>query len=414
MKENNVSIIIPTQNNLEYLKLAYDSIRKYYTDEIVILDDRSDDGTLLWAKKQSQTDKNLKIFYNNNDSIVGHTILYDVGVENAKNEIIAIFHADMVMLPNFFENMLKYLQRGIVVSSTRIEPGIHPNSGEKVIYQNAPLYPSGFDFMKLMDFYFYVIDKYRGFTKGIFAPWMMYKSDYQNINGHDHLFSPYPYEDSDIFNRMKIAGYDFIQSWESFVYHFTCRGHKWKEKIGEVHDDYEYYNKKNLTNFLRKWKTFPLNDENMYPYYIDVYNVGIVINKESYITENDIRIIEPIFDTIYFEDFDNHEFNYDNLLDISHKIKKFDYDDNKEINNDVLVFSKGNLKSEQFFSLRQHFYNILNKKMKSGNKGVFSIVSNDNNKYFKIYMYNLSPITYQLKNDVVKFNDLYRNIKKYI
>lgn len=407
-KEINVSIIIPTHNNLEYLKLAYKNIRKYYSNEIIILDDKSTDGTFKWL--ESLEDNNLQVFYNNNDKIVGHTVLYDVGVENINNDIFTIFHADMIMLPNFFENMLKYLQKGIIVSATRIEPDIHPSSGEKIIYQNAPLYPNEVNNVELMDFYFYSVDKYGGYSKGIFAPWMMYKTDYYNINGHDHLFSPYPYEDSDIFNRMKIAGYDFIQSWESFVYHFTCRGHKWQRKVGEVHENYEYYNHKNLMNFLRKWKTFPLHDENMYPYYIDVYNVGLVINEKSDINEDDIRNIEPIFDSIYFKD-KNKNIDINNLSDISEKIKLLG--ENKSFNNDVIVLSEGNLTSKNFDSLRKNFNQILKNKMRSGNKGTFSIIIDDT-RYFKIMMHNLSPITYQLKDDVIKLRDLYRNIKKYI
>ncbi len=39
-------------------------------------------------------------------------------------------------------------------------------------------------------------------TKGMFAPWVIYKSDFERIGGHDWGFAPFPYEDSDIFQSL--------------------------------------------------------------------------------------------------------------------------------------------------------------------------------------------------------------------
>ena len=43
-------------------------------------------------------------------------------------------------------------------------------------------------------------------TKGIFAPWAIYKDDFQTIGGHDPLYAPQSKEDSDIFNRFVLNG----------------------------------------------------------------------------------------------------------------------------------------------------------------------------------------------------------------
>ena len=40
-------------------------------------------------------------------------------------------------------------------------------------------------------------------TEGIFAPWAFYRSDFQQIGGHDILYAPQSKEDSDIFNRFQ-------------------------------------------------------------------------------------------------------------------------------------------------------------------------------------------------------------------
>ena len=49
-------------------------------------------------------------------------------------------------------------------------------------------------------------------TEGIFAPWAIYKEDFQKIGGHDDLFAPQSKEDSDIFNRFILAGYEVVQT----------------------------------------------------------------------------------------------------------------------------------------------------------------------------------------------------------
>ena len=53
------SFIIPSRNNLTYLKMCYDSIRKNagYTHEICFADDFSEDGTLEWILVQMKRDQ---------------------------------------------------------------------------------------------------------------------------------------------------------------------------------------------------------------------------------------------------------------------------------------------------------------------------------------------------------------------
>ena len=93
-----ISFIIPSRNNLKYLKQAYESIRKNSSveHEICIADDASTDGTLehvlVWMKR----DKNIKLHVNKGPERLGHTILYDTLInEYATHEVVMIFHADM-------------------------------------------------------------------------------------------------------------------------------------------------------------------------------------------------------------------------------------------------------------------------------------------------------------------------------
>ena len=81
---------------------------------------------------------------------------------------------------------------------------------------------------ELMDWYNKDYKPEQETTEGIFAPWAIYKKDFQEINGHDPLYAPQSKEDSDIFNRFVLNGYELIQTWRGFVYHMTCRGSRFK------------------------------------------------------------------------------------------------------------------------------------------------------------------------------------------
>ena len=138
-----ISLIIPDHNNLKHLKNAYASIKKHAPEiEVILIDDASNDGTYQWLKETQEKDDKLIVLLS--PERLGHTILYDVGIDHASNEIVGIMHADMIMGPNYVENMIKHLQKGTVVAGTRIEPPLHPPGNEKII-QNF-----GMDFMQVM------------------------------------------------------------------------------------------------------------------------------------------------------------------------------------------------------------------------------------------------------------------------
>lgn len=124
-------------------------------------------------------------------------------------------------------------------------------------------------------------------TNGMFAPWAIHREEFLSMGGHDPLFAPYPLEDSDIFQRWIIDGFDLIQARDSLVYHLTCRGHKWNEEVGKDDDDYEYFSQKAHKNWVRKWATpLPMNDGNMHPIIEDYLRICIIC--EEYISNLEI------------------------------------------------------------------------------------------------------------------------------
>ena len=292
-----ISFIIPSYNNLRYLKSAYHSIRTWEDKdhEIVILDDASVDGTVDWLR--TLDDPNLIIWENETGERLGHTITYDIGVDLSTTEVFSIFHADMFVGPNYVQNLVKHLDKRTVVAATRIEPPLHP-SGKEKITRDFGLWPEDFreddfiNFVKQEQAHHHNKDQT---TKGIFAPWAMYKEDFLRIDGHDPLFAPFPYEDSDIFQRFILAGYDIVQSRDAYVYHLTCRGHKWTDDkiVNKVDDTWEELERNARINYIRNWNSWIANDENHCPIIIPKYNTCLIADNVDSIEQVDI--LEPWF-----------------------------------------------------------------------------------------------------------------------
>ena len=312
-----ISLVIPSRNNYKYVKFAYNSIRKYIGKdvEVILLDDASTDDTWKWMIDTSKSDSNVKIYINEGPDRVGHTVLYDIGATMATNKIFGIFHADMVATPNYIKNMVKNLKPNRVVSSTRIEPPLHPPGPEKLTV-DLGFEPEEFkenEFLQLVkDQEPRNADK---LTQGVFAPWIMYVSDFQAIGGHDkRVFAPMELEDSDLFNRFLLAGYDLVQSRDAFVYHMTCRGSRFKDGIKIIQEiplgngqvwkrskDSEEYTKLRQIKFRewwRKWHMDVLHDTNMLPIVYPRYDTGFIIKNCPY---DLIQHLEPWCDTLYIE-----------------------------------------------------------------------------------------------------------------
>lgn len=288
-----ISFIIPSYNNLQHLKNVYYSIQKHEPEaEVILLDDGSTDGTWEWILQQDC----IKF---RSEERVGHTILYDKGIELATNTIVGILHADMIIGPDYSKNLIKHLKPGTVVCATRIEPPLHPEGKEKIIMD----FGMDFDSLNIPEFERHCGELQIEFqdktTKGMFAPWILYKEDFQAVGGHDPLFAPFPYEDSDIFQRWILAGYELVQSRDSFVYHLTCRGHRWNEQVGKDDEYYKLVSKKAARNYLRKWGSWIANDEFQYPIIRPKYNIAYVVKN---CTLPLMELLEPWCDRLYTDD----------------------------------------------------------------------------------------------------------------
>ena len=191
--------------------------------------------------------------------------------------------------------------------ATRIEPPLHPEHGEKII-RDFGMWPEKDveEGWLEEDFDKYVEDAKVEFkdktTNGCFAPWMMYKDDFISIGGHDPRFAS-AREDSDVFNRLSIGGFELIQSWQSFVYHLTARGGQFQHgKLTQDHNQKSEEWQKLMNNstreFFRKWGTTVLHNNLLKPIVPPKYDIGFVVHN---CTHDSLRELEPWCSSIYVD-----------------------------------------------------------------------------------------------------------------
>jgi hypothetical protein len=276
----------------------------------------------------------------------------------------------MILGPNYIENMIKHLQPGKVVCATRIEPPLHPDGKEKIIMD----FGQDFDSLNVLGFERYCDELQIEFkdqtTRGMFAPWILYKSDFQAIGGHDPLFAPFPYEDSDIFQRWIMAGYELVQSRDAFVYHLTCRGHRWNEQIGKDDEYYKIVSNRAARNYIRKWGSWIKNDEYQHPIIIPKYNIAIVVKS---CTSSLLELLEPWCDRIYIDDdmqvLTTHYIDQEQLntkFELDKRVFCVGYND-PHAENDVVVEIDAKRMTNQDFAYVQQLAEILHDSGEVGN-----------------------------------------------
>jgi len=204
---------------------------------------------------------------------------YDFCIEKSTTDIFMIFHADMMLGKNADLKAYNHLKHKSVVCATRIEPPLHPNGGEKIL-MDFGMWSEEF---KEKEFNKYVGEHLEDtkITEGIFAPWMMYKKDFLKIlGGHDPVMHSCR-EDSDLFNRMLLAGFEFIQPWNSLVYHLTGRGAGSFDGDPERHEKWKKDMNNSTLEFIRKWGTNVNHTPLMKPIVYPVYKKSLVLKNSN-------------------------------------------------------------------------------------------------------------------------------------
>jgi len=276
-KIHKITTCISTNNNLEYLKLAVQSVRQnahFYDMPIIVYAENCNDGTNEWLR---DNEYDIEYYIESNKNPIGIGGGMNFCVEKAKTEFVNIIHSDMWIGPNQDLELLKLYDdlnedTKLIASSFRIQPKIFPND---------PDYRPGTVFVGIDEFGAY----HDNFNNQYFDKWSLEfckenniivrkaggagffcrKKDYEWIGGNDSLFAPASWEDMDLFIRMQLEGYEFKMTSKSTIWHFSARGSHFRD---EAKDNFTSKSKRqinaeqaNAEKFIKKWGKLPKHDE---------------------------------------------------------------------------------------------------------------------------------------------------------
>ena len=206
------SIIIPTFNNLDYLKVCIDSIKKNskYNHEIILHINCGSDGSLEYVK-------NNKYTYTYTKENVGLCTSVNLAAKKSSTKFIVYAHDDMYFCPGWdlaFEKEVKNFKNNLyLISGTMIEA----NSGH--LQLNCGVEFSNFNEKKLLT-EFNNIDYY-DFQGTTWCPQLIHKETWEKVGGLSEEFNPGIGSDPDLNMKLWMFGVRVFKGLSDCrVYHF--------------------------------------------------------------------------------------------------------------------------------------------------------------------------------------------------
>ena len=238
-KQNPVfSILIPSWNNLDYLKCCVESIRKNstYPHQIIVHVNEGTDGTLEWVKSQhlsySYSAKNIGVCYGFNSPAV-----------LAAADYLVLSDDDFYFAPKWdeslFEEIMKLDHFYFCITGTMIEHTATANRCAIAPYDFGKTV-NEFDEKKFLREFRSI--RFDDWTGGNWYPMVLHKRIWQLIGGVSVEFSPGMGSDPDMMMKLWHCGVRYFKGISnSRVYHFGSK------TTGRIEKNNGY------NQFLLKW-----------------------------------------------------------------------------------------------------------------------------------------------------------------
>ena len=243
------SILIPTWNNLDYLKVCINSIRKnsFFRHQVIVHINEGKDGTREWIMDQPDVDysyskKNLGICFALNLCRVSATTSY-----------LLYLNDDMYVCPGWDKELSDEIGRighpYFFLSSTAIEPVL---SGNCAIQKDYGTDIETFNEELLLNEY--ALLPKSDWAGATWPPNIVHKDIWDLVGGYSIEFSPGMYSDPDFSMKLWKAGIRLFKGVaESRVYHFGSKS------VNRVVKNAGYY------KFISKWG---VTSSNLTKYYL--------------------------------------------------------------------------------------------------------------------------------------------------
>jgi glycosyltransferase involved in cell wall biosynthesis len=232
------SILIPTWNNLSYVKLCVASIRKNSTfrHQVILHINDGSDGTLEWAQHENIT-------YTHSKTNIGICKAVNLSSHLAVNDYIVYMNDDMYVCPQWDQVLLKEINKlasnCFMLSATMIEP--HDTGNRCVIVHNYGTALESFKEEALLQYA--SSHAMQNWCGSAWPPTVVHKHYWDLVGGYSEEFSPGMSSDDDFAMKMYHQGCRIFKGVaKSRVYHFQAKStqrvvrnngrvqflHKWK------------------------------------------------------------------------------------------------------------------------------------------------------------------------------------------
>ena len=282
----NISLLVGLKNNLDYNKHFYETTRELYpTVEICFVSYGSTDGTNEWL--QSLNDPHVRFEHSSQQKTFSDTFNAAAGL--ASSDYVAYLHNDIVLGPNFLENLEKHVSPDRVISYTTIEPpifGDHTRPGKLIFDFGQSL--ETFTKDPFREYCEIEQNRYRDQTEpGITFFMCMPRKALLDIGGLDPLYNPMFCEDDDLIRRWKMYGMECFTALDAICYHFVSKTSRFSEEYEKRTQAIELASNR---NYIRKWGTKTAAPK---------YNIAFVVQN---CTLHLLETLEPWCDRIYIDD----------------------------------------------------------------------------------------------------------------
>ncbi len=235
--DNKFSILIPTWNNLEYLKLCIYSVRKnsFFKHQIIVHINEGKDGSFEWIKEQDDIDFSIS------DQNIGVCYALNICRTIAASDYIVYLNDDMYVCPGWDKELYNEIEKighnYFFLSATTIEPIAQNNCTIVKDYGSDII---NFAEEKLLkEFSLLEMNDWSGAT---WPPNIVHKDMWDLVGGYSVEFSPGMYSDPDFSMKLWKAGIRIFKGVaKSRVYHFGS------VSVKRVKQNRGYY------TFISKW-----------------------------------------------------------------------------------------------------------------------------------------------------------------
>ena len=232
------SILIPTYNNLEYLKICISSIKKNskFNHQIIVHVNEGKDGTFDYIKNS-----NLEFTFSEQN--IGMPKALNKASKLSKYDYILISHDDFYYCPGWDEELMNNVNsinhKNFYLSSTMVGAGqVQFDAGQTIDTFDEDKLLNNLEKIKTIDF--------QGTTK---CPGLIHKDIWERVEGWSEEFSPTGGDDTDFAMKLWSINIRIFKGLgKSLAYHFGSITTRKKDK-----SLFTYLGSRGNKIFLKKW-----------------------------------------------------------------------------------------------------------------------------------------------------------------